>query len=262
VIHVEDLKKRYGDFEAVKGVSFDVAPGEVFGFLGPNGAGKTTTMRMIAGLLRPSSGKVQIGGHNLLEDPESAKRITGFIPDRPYLYEKLTAFEFLEFVGGLHRMENGDVAVRAKTLLATFGLERWADGLVENFSHGMKQRLVFAAALLPRPRLLVVDEPMVGLDPRGMKLVKKVFRDLCASKALTVFVSTHTLEVAEEVCDRIAIIHQGQIVALGTMAALREQAGKDGGRLEDIFLQLTEENIADAEPDIDVEHLLAPASAE
>jgi ABC-2 type transport system ATP-binding protein len=260
VIHVEELKKRYGDFEAVKGVSFDVAPGEVFGFLGPNGAGKTTTMRMMAGLLRPTSGQVRIGGHDLLEDPESAKRITGFIPDRPYLYEKLTAFEFLEFVAGLHQMKNSDVASRARMLLGTFGLERWADGLVENFSHGMKQRLVFAAALLPRPKLLVVDEPMVGLDPRGMKLVKKVFRDLCASKALTVFVSTHTLEVAEEVCDRIAIIHQGQIVALGTMASLREQAGKDGGRLEDIFLQLTEENASDAEPDVDVDQLLAPAS--
>jgi ABC-2 type transport system ATP-binding protein len=259
VIHVDNLKKNYGDFEAVKGVSFDVEAGEVFGFLGPNGAGKTTTMRMIAGLLRPSSGSVSIGGHDLLKDSESAKRITGFIPDRPYLYEKLTAFEFLEFVGGLHQMAAADAATRAATLLHTFGLARWADGMVENFSHGMKQRLVFAAALLPRPKLLVVDEPMVGLDPRGMKLVKKIFKDLCASKALTVFVSTHTLEVAEEVCDRIAIIHQGQIVAMGTMASLRDEAGQDGGRLEDIFLQLTEETQTADEPDVDVDNLLAPA---
>lgn len=241
MIRVEELHKRYGDFEAVRGISFHVAPGEVFGFLGPNGAGKTTTMKMIAGLLRPTSGSIHIAGHDLATEPLLAKAALGFIPDRPYLYEKLTAFEFLDFVGGLHRMPWAEIGSRGRELLETFGLGEWADSLVENFSHGMKQRLVFAAALLPRPKLLVVDEPMVGLDPRGARLVKRVFRELCASGELTVFVSTHTLEVAEEVCDRIAIMHRGRIVVQGTMDQLRADAEQPGSRLEEIFLKLTEE---------------------
>jgi ABC-2 type transport system ATP-binding protein len=249
MIRVENLRKRYGEFEAVRGISFHVAPGEVFGFLGPNGAGKTTTMKMIAGLLRPTEGSIRIAGHDLATESLAAKAALGFIPDRPYLYEKLTAFEFLDFVGGLHRMEWKEIASRGKELLETFGLAEWADSLVENFSHGMKQRLVFAAALLPRPKLLVVDEPMVGLDPRGARLVKRVFRELCASGELTVFVSTHTLEVAEEVCDRIAIMNRGRIVVKGTMDQLRADAEQPGSRLEEIFLKLTEEARAGAQGD-------------
>lgn len=241
MIRVEDLNKRYGEFAAVTDVSFHVKPGEVFGFLGPNGAGKTTTMKMIAGLLRPTSGTVHIAGHDLAKEPLEAKAAIGFIPDRPYLYEKLTAFEFLDFVGGLHRMTWKDIATRGKELLTTFGLADWADSLVESFSHGMKQRLVFAAALLPEPQVLVVDEPMVGLDPRGARLVKKVFRDLCASGDIAVFLSTHTLEVAEEVCDRIAIINRGRIVVIGTMDDLRAEADQPGSKLEEVFLRLTEE---------------------
>lgn len=246
MIRVEGLRKRYGDFEAVAGLDFHVRPGEVFGFLGPNGAGKTTTMKMIAGLLRPTEGKITIAGHDLATEPLQAKAALGFIPDRPYLYEKLTAFEFLDFVGGLHRMEWKEIGSRGKELLETFGLADWSDSLVENFSHGMKQRLVFAAALLPRPKLLVVDEPMVGLDPRGARLVKRVFRELCDSGEMTVFVSTHTLEVAEEVADRIAIINRGRIVVMGTMDELRAEADKPGSKLEEIFLKLTEEQMEDA----------------
>jgi ABC-2 type transport system ATP-binding protein len=245
MIRVQALEKRYGEFHAVRGIDFDVAPGEVFGFLGPNGAGKTTTMRMIVGLLRPTAGSVFIDGIDLARRPLEAKAVIGFIPDRPYLYEKLTAFEFLELVGGLHRMKNAEIATRALELLETFALTDWADALIESFSHGMKQRLVFCAALLPRPRLLVVDEPMVGLDPRGAKLVKRVFRELCASGELSVFVSTHTLEVAEEVCDRIAIMNRGRIVAMGTMDTLRGEMDQPGSKLEEIFLQLTEEADAD-----------------
>jgi ABC-2 type transport system ATP-binding protein len=177
VIVVQDLRKCYGRFEAVQGLTFHVRHGEVFGFLGPNGAGKTTTMRIIAGLIQPTSGQVLVDGHDLQRDPLAAKAITGFIPDRPFLYEKLTAFEMLELVGGLHQLPRKLVAERGEALLQRFELADWADSLVESFSHGMKQRLVFATALLPDPRLLVVDEPMVGLDPRGARLVKAVLRE-------------------------------------------------------------------------------------
>jgi len=242
VIRVTKLVKRYGTFAAVDSIDFRVKPGEVFGFLGPNGAGKTTTMRMIAGLIRPTSGSIEIDGHDLASAPVAARSVTSFIPDRPYLYEKLTGLEFLEFIGGLYHMRRGTVAERAHALLERFAIADWGGSLIEAYSHGMKQRLVFAAALLPEPKLLVVDEPMVGLDPRGARLVKEVFRELCADRRLAVFLSTHALEVAEEVCDRIAIIHRGKLVAMGTMHELREAAQQHGSRLEDIFLQLTAEN--------------------
>jgi ABC-2 type transport system ATP-binding protein len=247
MIVVEDLHKRYGGFEAVRGMSFHVRPGEVFGFLGPNGAGKTTTMRIIAGLIQPSSGRVLVDGHDLRTDPLAAKAVTSYIPDRPFLYEKLTAFELLELVGGLHRLPHAEIAARGGRLLRQFELGDWADSLVENFSHGMKQRLVFAAALLTEPRLLVVDEPMVGLDPRGARLVKQIMREQCASGQFSVFFSTHTLDDAQEVCDRIAIVHRGRIAALGTMEELRAQADRPGSDLEGIFLQLTEEAAAERE---------------
>jgi len=244
MIVVEDLVKHYGRFQAVQGLSFHVREGEVFGFLGPNGAGKSTTMRIIAGLIQPSGGTVRVGGHDLAREPIAAKAITSFIPDRPFLYEKLTAFEMLELVGGLHRMPRAEVARRGQALLERFELGPWADGLVESFSHGMKQRLVFAIALLPRPRLLIVDEPMVGLDPRGAKLVKEVLREQCEAGA-SVFLSTHTMEVAQEVCDRIAILSRGRIAALGSMEQLRAEADQPGSSLEQIFLRLTEEAEAD-----------------
>ncbi len=241
MITVEELHKRYGSFEAVRGISFRVEPGEVFGFLGPNGAGKTTTMRIIAGLIQPTSGRITVDGHDIASEPLAAKAATSYIPDRPFLYEKLTAFEFLQFVGGLHRLSHRDLARRGGELLERFALGRWADGLIENFSHGMKQRLVFCAALLTQPHLLVVDEPMVGLDPAGAKLVKEVMREQCASGRFSVLLSTHGLDVAEEVCDRIAIVRKGKIAALGTMDELRDRADAPGSDLEQIFLQLTRE---------------------
>ena len=247
MIVVEGLHKQYGGFEAVRDMSFHVRPGEVFGFLGPNGAGKTTTMRIIAGLIQPTSGRVIVDGHDLHTDPLAAKAVTSYIPDRPFLYEKLTAFELLELVGGLHRMAHAEIAARGGLLLRRFELHEWADSLVENFSHGMKQRLVFAAALLTEPHLLVVDEPMVGLDPRGARLVKQIMRDQCASGRFSVFLSTHTLDDAQEVCDRIAIVHRGRIAALGTMDELRAQADQPGSDLEGIFLRLTEEAAAERE---------------
>jgi ABC-2 type transport system ATP-binding protein len=238
VIRVEQLVKTYGDFVAVNGVSLDVAQGEIHGFLGPNGAGKTTTIRMIAGLLKPTAGRVEIDGHDLAKAPEAAKRALGFIPDRPYLYEKLTAAEFLRFHAGLYGEDGREVEERARELLGLFDLLGWKDELVESFSHGMKQRLVMCAAFLHRPRAVLVDEPMVGLDPRGAHLIKDVFREM-SRKGVAILMSTHTLEVAQEMCDRISIILGGKIIARGTVDDLRALAGGDDEHLTPVFLKLT-----------------------
>jgi len=238
VIRVEQLVKQFGAFRAVDGVSLEVAPGEIHGFLGPNGAGKTTTIRMIAGLLKPSAGRVTIDGHDLASAPEAAKRSLGFIPDRPFLYEKLTATEFLRFHGGLYGLEGAAVAERARELLALFELSGWAGELVESFSHGMKQRLVMCAAFLHRPRAVLVDEPMVGLDPRGARLIKDVFRAM-SRNGVAILMSTHTLEVAEQMCDRISIIQGGRIIARGTVGELHALAGTEDPQLTPVFLKLT-----------------------
>ena len=233
-----DLVKTYGAFTAVDGVSLDVEPGEIHGFLGPNGAGKTTTIRMIAGLLKPTSGRVLVNGHDLAADPEAAKASLGFIPDRPFIYEKLTAGEFLRFHAGLYGMDGNGTNDRVKEMLDLFELGRWRDELVESFSHGMKQRLVMSAAFLHRPKAVLVDEPMVGLDPRGARLIKDVFRRMSA-RGVAILMSTHTLEVAEEMCDRISIILKGRIIARGSVAELRALAGGVDEQLTPVFLRLT-----------------------
>ncbi len=236
MIKLINLTKIYGRLTAVNNINLEVAQGEVFGFLGPNGAGKTTTIKMMAGLLQPSGGGALIGGYDIQREPLKAKFITGFIPDRPFLYEKLTASEFMQFVAKLYHME--DSKDRIIELLGLFGLSEWADELVENFSHGMKQRLVMASALLHRPRVLVVDEPMVGLDPRGARLVKDIFRDL-AAQGVTIFMSTHTLEIVEQMCTRVAIINRGEIIAEGSVEDLGRMARMESSHLEPIFLRLT-----------------------
>ena len=236
MIKLIDLTKNYGKLTAVNHINLDVAQGEIFGFLGPNGAGKTTTIKMMAGLLQPTGGSILLGGHDVQKEPLKAKFITGFIPDRPFLYEKLTAAEFMHFVSKLYGME--DPKDRISELLQLFGLPEWADELVENFSHGMKQRLVMAAALLHEPTVLVVDEPMVGLDPRGARLVKDIFKDL-ASKGVTIFMSTHTLEIVEQMCTRVAIINKGDIIAEGSVEDLGRMASMPESHLEPIFLRLT-----------------------
>ena len=233
MIVIDDLTKKYGDFTAVDRLSLTAERGEIFGFLGPNGAGKTTTIRIIAGLSLPTSGMVRVGGLDVVEHPVKAKAVIGYVPDRPYLYEKLTGRELLHFVADLYRKEWRECEPRAVELLRYFGLGDWIDARIENLSHGMKQKLVIVSALVHDPEVLVIDEPMVGLDALAQRQVKLLFRRL-ANEGKCVFLTTHTLSVAEAVCDRIAIIHRGKIIASGTTAELKKDSA-----LEDAFLELT-----------------------
>ena len=233
MIEIHDLTKRYGDFTAVDNLSLSAARGQIFGFLGPNGAGKTTTIRIIAGLSLPTSGTVTVDGIDVLTDAVRAKAIMGYVPDRPYLYEKLTGRELLHFIADLYRKPWTACEPHAVELLRWFGLGDWIDARIENLSHGMKQKLVIVSSLVHDPAVLVIDEPMVGLDALAQRQVKQLFRRL-ADEGKTVFLTTHTLSVAEAVCDRIAIINRGRIVASGTTAELKQNSA-----LEDVFLELT-----------------------
>jgi ABC-2 type transport system ATP-binding protein len=238
MIRLESVTKRYGAFTAVDGVDLVVPRGKIFGFLGPNGAGKTTTIRMITGVLLPTSGRILIGGDDLASEPENAKRRMGYIPDRPYLYEKLSGGEFLRFVAGLWGTDGQTTDERAQRLLALFNLSEWQDELVESYSHGMRQKLLISSALIHQPELIVVDEPMVGLDPRSARILKDLLRTYVGNGG-TVFLSSHTLEVVEVLCDAIAIIHEGNIIAKGGMDDLRSQADAGEAHLEEIFLKVT-----------------------
>ena len=238
MIRLTDLTKRYGKFTAVDGISLDVPRGELFGLLGPNGAGKTTTMRMIAGILQPTSGSVLVGGVDMLGRPLEAKVRIGFIPDHPFVYDKLTGGEFLRFAAALYGQDGAGVERRIDELLEIFDLSTWKHELTETYSHGMRQKLIICSALVHRPELIIVDEPMVGLDPKSARLLKDLFRQF-VDRGGTVLMSTHTLEVAEVMCDRIAIVHKGKIAANGTMAELRRQTESGDMSLEDLFLKLT-----------------------
>jgi ABC-2 type transport system ATP-binding protein len=249
MIRLTSLTKKYGGFTAVGGIDLQVPRGELFGFLGPNGAGKTTTLRMIAGILRPTSGLVEIGGIDIVAEPMKAKSRLGFVPDRPFIYEKLTGSEFLRFVAGLYGQEGPRIEHRARELLALFDLEEWRDELVESYSHGMRQKLIISSAFVHRPEVIVVDEPMVGLDPKAARILKDLFREY-TRRGHTIMMSTHTLEVAEAMCDRIGIIQGGKIRACGTMEDLRASAESGESGLEQIFLRLTGENAARALVDV------------
>ena len=239
MIELIDLTKRYNDFPAVNGLNLAIQKGEIFGFIGPNGAGKTTTINMMAGVLAPTSGAVMICGINIQDHPKKAKSKIGYIPDRPYLYEKLTGIEFLKFIGDLYGVDEGTFLNRSREKLQLFSLSEWADDLIESYSHGMKQRLVMASALLHDPEVIIIDEPMVGLDPLVINMVKSLFQHL-AKEGVTIFMSTHTLKVAEDICDRIGIIHKGALVATGTSEDLKRNIKDKDADLEEIFIKLTE----------------------
>jgi ABC-2 type transport system ATP-binding protein len=238
MIELDHVTKQFGAVTAVNDICLRIAPGELFGCIGPNGAGKTTTIRMIGGLLAPTAGRVRINGVDMAQDPVIAKQQIGFIPDRPYLYDKLTAQEFLRFTADLYGVSADQFAPAADAWLDRFGLADRRHQLIESFSHGMKQRLIMAAALLHHPRVLVVDEPMVGLDPSGIRMVRGLFREL-VDQGTTIFLSTHTLSLAESVCDRIGIISDGRLVAIGSLSEIRDSARLADDDLESVFLQLT-----------------------
>lgn len=238
MIRVEAVEKRYGKFTAIHPMDLHVRKGEVFGFLGPNGAGKTTTIRMLAGVLSPTNGHIRIDGFDTVESPVQTRHRVGYIPDRPYLYEKLTAREFMSFIGGIYGLDKQVIDSRGSALLDENDLLDRADELIEAYSHGMKQRLVLSAARLHQPSLLIVDEPMVGLDPHGARRIKDTFRAIADSNR-TVFLSTHSLDTAQEVCDRVGILYKGKIIRLGTVDDILSSG--QGEDLEQVFLEITEE---------------------
>jgi ABC-2 type transport system ATP-binding protein len=240
MIKISNLTKKYGDHVAVNDLSLVINSGELFGFLGPNGAGKTTTIKMLTGVLRPTAGDIEINGIDIQKQPQEAKHTVGYIPDDPYLYDRLTAREHLRFVGGLYGLSEEEVAQRSERLFEIFGMNGWVDKRCEEFSHGMRQKLVFSSAFLHQPSVLVVDEPMVGLDPQSTRLVKDMMRQY-AGEGKTVFISTHVLSIAEELCDRIGIIHRGRLIEVGTLNELKSKAAKSDVNLETLFLELTED---------------------
>jgi ABC-2 type transport system ATP-binding protein len=239
VLQIDHLTKKFGNFNAVDDVSLSVCAGEIYGFLGPNGAGKTTTIKMLAGLLMPTSGRVTIKGFDLARNPMESKRLTGYIPDRPFLYEKLTGDEYLRFIASLYIDKDVEAVLgRAGNYLDLFDLSSWRHNLIEGYSHGMRQKLIMASIFMLDLPLIIVDEPMVGLDPKSARIVKELFKNL-ADSGSTIFLSTHSMEIAEELCDRIGILVEGSLTTSGTMAELRKLAASGRENLEDIFLELT-----------------------
>jgi ABC-2 type transport system ATP-binding protein len=239
MIELDNVSKEYGTKRAVDGLSLHVAAGELFAFLGPNGAGKTTTIKMLCGLLFPTAGRLRIGGHDVQSDGDRARQIISYVPDQPHLYEKLTGREFMEFIRAMYGIDTALGRKRIDEMIELFDLAEFVDDLTERYSHGMKQRTVFAAALLHDPQVLIVDEPTVGLDPKNIRL----FKDLLRSRVrdgMTVFMSTHSLDIAEELATRIGIVDHGRLIGLGSLDSLRKQAARDGS-LEEVFLTLTEE---------------------
>ena len=239
MIEIEGLTKRFGEKAAVDDLTLAIPPGRLFAFLGPNGAGKTTTIKMLCGLLRPDAGKMRICGHDLSDSGLAAKAKIAYIPDQPYLYDKLSGREFLTFVARLYALDEAALEERLAPLVEDFDMADYLDDLCEGYSHGMKQRLVISAALLHEPEVIIVDEPMVGLDPRSARLLKDILRRRARAGA-AVFMSTHTLAIAEEVADDIAIIHHGKLIAHGSVAELHAMS-ESPGNLEDVFLDLTAE---------------------
>ncbi len=240
MIRTEGLTKKFGDKIAVNNLTIEIPKGTFFCFLGPNGAGKTTTIKMLTGLMRPTSGKAYIGGIDIQENPVEAKKLIGFVPDHPFLYDKLTGREFLRFVAGLYRLPDNEYKLRMEELIKLFGLSEVIDELIENYSHGMRQKLSFTACFLHRPEVVIVDEPWVGLDPKNIRFVKNYLKEKTRTEGLTVFMSTHTLSIAEEIADIIGIIHNGNLCAFGSVDQIKALSDKPGN-FEDVFLELTKD---------------------
>ena len=238
MIEIEEVSKTYGRKLAVAQLSLEVPEGEVFAFLGANGAGKTTTIKMLVGLLMPDHGRLRLGGYDVVAQPREASRLVGYVPDQPYLYDKLTGREFLEFMSAIYGMPDDEAQASIAEQIEVFSLGDFVDRMAETYSHGMKQRVVFAAALVHRPRIVILDEPMVGLDPHSMRVVKDLLRAL-ADAGTTIFMSTHTLSLAEEIADRIGVITTGNLQFVGSLQDLRAHTRREGETLERLFLELT-----------------------
>ena len=237
MIHTEHLTKKFGEFTAVDDLTLDIQPGEFFAFLGPNGAGKTTTIKLLTGLLKPTAGRAVVAGYDIQREGLQARKLISYVPDFPFLYDKLEPLEFLMFVGQLYGMERAEIERAGAQLIELFALQEVRSQPIESLSHGTRQRVVIASALLHNPRVIIIDEPMVGLDPRSARVVKDVLK--ARSRAgVTVFLSTHTLHVAEELADRVGILSRGRLIAAGTIDELRAASGASGP-LEDAFLSLT-----------------------
>lgn len=238
MLRLENLTKKFGDFVAVDNLTLEVKSGEFFGFLGPNGAGKTTTIKMIAGLIQPTSGKIFICGIDALKEPERAKSCLAYVPDQPYMYDKLTGREFLYFIGGLFRMDKMEIKKKIDFWARHFEIEKWIDRRIEEYSQGMKQRVIIASALLHDPKVIVIDEPMIGLDPRSARIVKDTLKQK-SKEGVTIFMSTHSLEVAEELCDTIGIIKDGKLIAKFDAEDIQKFKQSRDGKFESIFIELT-----------------------
>jgi ABC-2 type transport system ATP-binding protein len=244
MIEFQQVSRNYGKRVAIDQLDLTVESGELFAFLGPNGAGKTTSIKMIVGLLRPTAGRIKVCGYDVTEQPREAKSRISYVPDEPYLYDKLTGREFLKFIADMYGLAARDAELQVTSQIERFDLTEFVDELTENYSHGMKQRLVFASAMLHHPKVLVVDEPMVGLDPKSIRLVKDLLREK-AKNGVTVFMSTHTLAVAEEIGDRIGIIDHGELKFIGTLDELKQGMSRHDSTLEQLFLDLTSADIGD-----------------
>jgi len=238
MIEIKNVSKSFGKNKAVEDLTLHIKKGEFFGFLGPNGAGKTTTIKMMTGLLSPDHGLVEICGIDVVKNPEAAKRNIGFIPDTPYIYEKLSGREYIDFIAGLYNIPRAKAEKNTRRLFEIFGMDGWTNDRCEEYSHGMRQKILYCAAFMHEPEVLIIDEPMVGLDPQSTRLVKDLMKQY-AELGNTVFVSTHTLSLAEELCDRIGIINQGKLVVAGSLEELRKFAASEGENLETLFLKIT-----------------------
>lgn len=245
MIRLDQVSKSFGRKIAVNDLSLEIPPGELFGLLGPNGAGKTTTIKMIAGLLRPDAGQIEVCGHNVQKEPLKAKQVLAYIPDEPYIYDKLTGREFLEFVGRMYGVTGKELDTEVARWTEAFEMDGWLDELTESYSHGMRQRVAISAALTHRPKVIMIDEPLVGLDPITSRRVKGILRDQIRN-GVSILMSTHILSIAEEVTDRVGIIMDGKIVAIGSVADIRARAAGEGS-LEEAFMRIVEQGPSGSE---------------